>query len=171
MMETEDSTNDQAMSDTENPPLGDYDVGYGKPPRRSQFKKGNSGNPNGRPKVRNDLSGLLAEAFDEQIRTTSGGVEKNVSKTRALMSALLNKALKGDRRALRSWTKLAVRTGNLEPLPDFRDHIPVITMTADEMTQIREHPERRDQLVDQAEEREFKRRAETLERARRAGYR
>jgi hypothetical protein len=28
----------------------DYEVGYGKPPKKSQFKKGRSGNPNGRPK-------------------------------------------------------------------------------------------------------------------------
>ena len=27
-----------------------YDVGYRKPPRASQFAKGHSGNPNGRPK-------------------------------------------------------------------------------------------------------------------------
>jgi Family of unknown function (DUF5681) len=29
---------------------GDYEVGYGKPPARSRFSKGQSGNPKGRPK-------------------------------------------------------------------------------------------------------------------------
>ena len=28
----------------------DYEVGYGKPPKDSRFKLGQSGNPNGRPK-------------------------------------------------------------------------------------------------------------------------
>jgi hypothetical protein len=28
---------------------GDHEVGYGKPPHRSQFVKGQSGNPRGRP--------------------------------------------------------------------------------------------------------------------------
>jgi hypothetical protein len=28
---------------------GDYEVGYGKPPRGAGFKKGQSGNPRGRP--------------------------------------------------------------------------------------------------------------------------
>ena len=27
----------------------DYEVGYGKPPKHTQFKRGQSGNPNGRP--------------------------------------------------------------------------------------------------------------------------
>ena len=28
----------------------DYEVGYGKPPKEHRFKKGQSGNPRGRPK-------------------------------------------------------------------------------------------------------------------------
>ena len=32
------------------PPTGLYDVGYGKPPVEHQFKPGESGNVNGRPK-------------------------------------------------------------------------------------------------------------------------
>ena len=30
--------------------LDDYEVGYGKPPKNTQFRKGVSGNPRGRPK-------------------------------------------------------------------------------------------------------------------------
>ena len=32
------------------PTVGPYEVGYGKPPKHSQFQKGKSGNPKGRPK-------------------------------------------------------------------------------------------------------------------------
>ncbi len=147
---------------------GDYRIGYGKPPKATQFRPGKSGNPNGRPKVRTDLSALLAEGLDEKVRTSSGGVEKNVSKQRALLTALVNSALKGNQKALRSLTKLAAKTGNLEAIPDYRDHIPVVTLTYEEMKEYREYPERRSAILDRAEERAFKERAETAEAMRRA---
>jgi hypothetical protein len=163
MTEAEDSSADQTTS----APLADYDVGYGKPPRRSQFKKGKSGNPNGRPRARTDLSALVSEALDERIRTTSGGVEKNVSKTKAMLTALVNKTLKGDQKAMRMLTKLAARTRNLEPIPDYRAHVGVIRMSYDEHKEYKEHPERQPELIARAEERAFKERADRLEKERR----
>ncbi|MGU9962654.1 MAG: DUF5681 domain-containing protein [Candidatus Halichondribacter symbioticus] len=38
------------MDNPKIPHLADYDTGYKKPPKTSQFKKGTSGNPSGRPK-------------------------------------------------------------------------------------------------------------------------
>jgi hypothetical protein len=35
--------------------LGSYEVGYGKPPKNTQFQKGISGNPRGRPKKSLDV--------------------------------------------------------------------------------------------------------------------
>ena len=35
---------------SKNPTSNDYEVGYGKPPKTTQFKKGTSGNPKGRPR-------------------------------------------------------------------------------------------------------------------------
>ena len=34
----------------------DHDAGYGKPPRHSRFKKGQSGNPKGRPRGSRNFS-------------------------------------------------------------------------------------------------------------------
>ncbi len=167
MIEVDHSNDDQLDSDNETVRSVDYEVGYGKPPRSTQFKEGQSGNRKGRPKARTDLSALLAEGLDERIRTSNGSAEKNVSKQRAILIALVNCALKGDQKALRSLTKLAGRTGNLEPIPDYREHIPVVTMTHAEMKEYSQYPERRDQLIEQAQEREFQRREETREAMRR----
>ncbi len=42
---------------------GDYAVGYGKPPVETRFQKGQSGNPEGRPRSKKQLVTLLAEAL------------------------------------------------------------------------------------------------------------
>src|SRR5215469_5153687 len=51
----------------------DYEVGYGKPPRSSRFKKGQSGNPRGRPSGSKNLSTLLSEALNEPVIVTENG--------------------------------------------------------------------------------------------------
>ena len=44
---------------------GDYEVGYGKPPRHTRFKRGRSGNPRGRHPGSRNLSTVLSEALNE----------------------------------------------------------------------------------------------------------
>jgi Family of unknown function (DUF5681) len=46
----------------------DYEVGRGKPPVHSRFKKGQSGNPRGRPAK--NLAVLLAAALNETVTVT-----------------------------------------------------------------------------------------------------
>lgn len=76
-----------------------YDVGYAKPPKRSQFQPGQSGNSKGRPKGTRNLSSDLKDELGERIRVREGDQEKSISKQRALIKALVAKALKGDTRA------------------------------------------------------------------------
>jgi len=76
-----------------------YKIGFGKPPKHTQFKKGKSGNPKGRPKGSLNLSTDLAAELGEQITLREGGRSRRVSKQRALIKSLLAKALQGDVRA------------------------------------------------------------------------
>ena len=60
----------------------DYEVGYGKPPRHTRFKKGQSGNPRGRPSGSKNLKTLLNEALNERVVVTEEGGRRNTSRKR-----------------------------------------------------------------------------------------
>ena len=77
----------------------EYDVGYGRPPKHGRFAPGQSGNPKGRKKGSKNLATDLAEELAEKIRVREGVRERSVSKQRAILKALVAKALKGDTRA------------------------------------------------------------------------
>ena len=85
----------------------DHDAGYGKPPRHSRFKKGQSGNPKGRPKGGRNFSTDVKATLEEPIRVTHHGKSKTVSTQRAALLRLREKALGGDARALDSLIELA----------------------------------------------------------------
>jgi hypothetical protein len=79
--------------------MSNYKVGYSKPPKAKQFKKGRSGNPKGRPKGSLNLATDLTAELSEQITVREDGRSRRVSKQRALIKSLLAKALQGDVRA------------------------------------------------------------------------
>ena len=77
----------------------DYEVGYKKPPKETQFQPGQSGNPNGRPKGAKNLKTDLAEELQERIALREGGERQTVSKQRAMLKRLMERALHGDTKA------------------------------------------------------------------------
>lgn len=90
------------MSDTTHitSTTAEYEVGYGKPPKATQFKKGQSGNPKGRPKGTKNFKTDLIEELSEQILVTEGGKDTTMSKQRAIVKRTMQKALTGDMRAI-----------------------------------------------------------------------
>ena len=92
------------MSDNE----ARYDIGYGRPPKPTQFTKGHVGNPKGRPKGSQNLSTMLAKAGRERVKVTTNGRTRYITKFEASMLQLTNKAAAGDLKAIRDllfWIK------------------------------------------------------------------
>jgi hypothetical protein len=78
------------------PPMSKYKVGYSKPPKGSQFKKGTSGNPTGRPKGAKSLNTLAEEQFLKPITVTKNGKKTKMPMIAIVISQLLKKAAEGD---------------------------------------------------------------------------
>jgi hypothetical protein len=71
---------------------GDYEVGYGRPPRGAGFKKGQSGNSRGRPHNSKNLMTLLNDALNEPVTITKNGRRRKVTKREAVIKQLVNKS-------------------------------------------------------------------------------
>jgi hypothetical protein len=80
---------------------GDYEVGYGKPPRGAGFKKGQSGNPRGRPPGAKNLTTLLNDALNEPVTITENGRRRKITKREAVIKQLVNKSASSDARSLK----------------------------------------------------------------------
>jgi hypothetical protein len=78
----------------------EYDIGYGKPPLHSQFGKGRSGNPRGRPKGSYNLSTLIDSALNERVIVSENGKRKRITKREAILKQLVNKAASGDPKSI-----------------------------------------------------------------------
>ena len=77
----------------------DYQVGYGKPPLDTRFQKGRSGNPNGRPRGRKNMSTLLNNALNGSVIVTENGRRKKITKREAIVTQLVNKSASADLKA------------------------------------------------------------------------
>jgi hypothetical protein len=78
----------------------DYEVGYGKPPPRTRFVKGQSGNPRGRPPGAKNIKTLLTKALNELVVVTDHGGRRKVSKRQAIITQLVNRSAKADFKAI-----------------------------------------------------------------------
>lgn len=76
-----------------------YRVGYGKPPKHTRFRPGQSGNPKGRRKGARGLKTDLAAALDERQTIQVNRQPVTASRQRLLLMTLAARAAAGDVKA------------------------------------------------------------------------
>jgi hypothetical protein len=102
-----------------------YEVGYGKPPRHTRFKKGEpSANPRGRPAK--NLAALLVEGLNKPVVVTEDGQRRTITVREAIVTQLINKSATADLRAtkmlldmIKDAEKQAATAAAPEPAPRF----------------------------------------------------
>jgi hypothetical protein len=77
-----------------------YTVGYGKPPKRTQFTAGKSGNPSGHKNGKKNFATALGTELDRRVIVKEEGRRKKITKREATAKQLVNKAASGDPKAI-----------------------------------------------------------------------
>lgn len=90
-----------------------YPVGFAKPPRETQFRKGQSGNPRGRPRkappvqaenlTESKLETYLRKILNRKFTVTDGSGQRAISGVEALLQAQFQSAMKGNPHAQRAF--------------------------------------------------------------------
>jgi hypothetical protein len=89
-------------------------VGYGKPPKHSQFKKGASGNKKGRPKGRKNFATLFHRELTQKVPISENGQRRMITKAEAAIKQLINAAATGDAKAIQAMISISKELGDLK---------------------------------------------------------
>ena len=88
-----------------------YEVGYGRPPKHTQFKPGKSGNPKGRSPQSHNLKTIVKQVLDEPMPIPGGWPGSAHAENRGPVRVTLARALKGDPKALASLIIMMKQSG------------------------------------------------------------
>lgn len=99
--------------------MTDDDVGYRKPPKRTQFKPGKSGNPKGRAKGQRNLKTTIESLMSKRVPIREDGDIRQVTRQEALFLSLYANAAKGNAKAATDLLKMcaSLSDGTAEAAP------------------------------------------------------
>jgi hypothetical protein len=101
----------------------DYLVGYGRPPKATQFQPEQSGNPRGRPKGSRSVDVILQGISNQKMTIAEQGRTQRVSKLEVMLLQLANHATRGDLRALKLYLEFIDRYCRQAGGPDRSEEI------------------------------------------------
>jgi hypothetical protein len=96
-------------------------VGYRRPPKGTQFKKGKSGNPRGRPKGSRNVGAVLRDVIDQKIQITENGKIRNLPALEVMLRRAFNDAMRSGPGAQKFFFSLIDRYADLNETPDAPD--------------------------------------------------
>ena len=87
----------------ENTIMAKHEVGYCRPPKHTQFKKGQSGNPGGRPKGTLNVATVLENTLRQMVEVVDEKTneKRTITKLEAAIQRLVDNAVEGDNYAFR----------------------------------------------------------------------
>lgn len=98
----------------------DYEVGYSKPPKATQFKPGNKFGK-GRPKGAKNFSTIVNEALCAKVSAKINGKTVKMTKVELSVHQLANKASSGDPKAIAKVIELYLQHGPQEKVGEISD--------------------------------------------------
>ena len=87
-----------------------------KPPRSTQFKPGQSGNPLGRPRRKLDMSIALNKALNDKIRVSNLGTMR--TGLEAVVQSIVDRVLQGDSKGIVPLMNLFNKAKVFKPVPN-----------------------------------------------------
>ena len=95
-----------------------YDVGYGKPPKTNQFRKGRTGNPRGKKRGDENLISAFKRHVLKRVKIKDGDQVRTISLAEAVILMNYNAALQKNPLAMGNMFRLAEDAGEFVDFTD-----------------------------------------------------